>query len=99
MTDRVTEAFRRLLNDAKRGGQAKVDALLALTQRTLLLATWDAAGSTGYRTLSNANGQTALPVFSDRAELERAATAFSWRDPSGAIFSKEVGARAALNYA
>ena len=39
-TDRATEAFRRLLSDAAAGGQAKVDALVALSQRTLFVATW-----------------------------------------------------------
>lgn len=35
MTERQNEALLRLLADAGQGGQAKVDALVALSQRTL----------------------------------------------------------------
>jgi hypothetical protein len=99
LTDRANEAFRRLLVDAKAGGQAKVDALVAISQRVLSVATWGPDDSAGYRTLTNANGETALPVFTNASELERAADQFGWRDGAGAVSSREVGARAAFNYA
>lgn len=99
MTDRVNEAFRRLLVDAKNGGQAKVDALVAISQRVVSVATWGPDDSTGYRTLTNANGETALPVFTEVSELERAADQFGWRGADGVASHREIGARAAFNYA
>lgn len=91
--------FQRLLTDAQQGGQAKVDALMALSQRTVLVPTWGQDDGSNFRTLTNANGQTALPVFSRKDELERASTQFGWSNADGSTSSKEVGARAAFNYA
>lgn len=91
-TDRATEAFRRLLSDAAAGGQAKVDALVALSQRTLFVATWT-PGSDDFRTLVNSSGQQALPVFSSKAELDEAAGRFGWAGPDGSVPHLEVGAR------
>ena len=90
-TDRATEAFRRLLSDAAAGGQAKVDALVALSQRTLFVATWT-PGSDDFRTLVNSSGQQALPVFSSKAELDEAAGRFGWAGPDGSVPHLEVGA-------
>jgi hypothetical protein len=47
MTERQNEALKRLLTDAAQGGQAKVDALVALAQRTLWIVPWE--GVEGYR--------------------------------------------------
>jgi hypothetical protein len=85
------------LADAQQGGQAKIDALVALAQRTVYIPTWGQDAS--FRTLTNANGQTALPIFSSPAELERAARQFGWQGPDGQISSKEIGARGAFNHA
>jgi hypothetical protein len=49
--------------------------------------------------LTNADGQTALPIFSTREELEQAATQFGWLNPDGSASFKEIGARGALNHA
>lgn len=91
-------AFHRLLADAHQGGQAKVDALLALSQRTVFVVPWP-AGIEGYRTLVNSDGVAALPVFSERSQLEEAARRYGWLDASGAAPSVEVGARKAFSYA
>ncbi len=96
--DRALEAFRRLLSDASRGGQAKVDALLALGQRTVWVGTWGPAQE-GFRTLTNSEGHTALPVFSTQAELAGAAARYGWTTPDGSIPGREVGAREALRHA
>lgn len=90
-------AFRRLLADAHQGGQAKVDAMVALAQRTVHVVPWP-GGIEGWRTLVNSEGVAALPMFTSLAELETAARRFGWLDASGAVSSAEVGARAALNY-
>lgn len=91
-------AFRRLLADAHLGGQAKVDALLALAQRTLFVVPWP-GGVEGYRTLVSSDGVAALPLFTGRDTLEAAARRYGWLSPDGGVPSHELGARAALNYA
>ena len=95
--ERALEAFRRLLVDARQGGQAKVDAMLALAQRTIWVATWE-TGEEGFRTLTNSDGATALPVFSSEGTLRDAATRFGWMGPGG-VPGREVGAREALRHA
>ena len=97
MTERQNEALRRLLTDASQGGQAKVDALIALSQRTLWVVPWE--GVEGYRTLVNSTGLAALPVFTSEAELNEAAQRFAWLSPAGTVAHKEIGARAAFGYA
>ncbi len=96
--DAHIEAFRRLLTEGAQGGQAKVDALVALVQRTIFVAPWP-AGVDGYRTLVNSQRSAALPIFTDRAELENAGRRFGWFAPDGSIPGIEIGARAALTYA
>lgn len=91
-------AFRRLLADAHHGGQAKVDALVALAQRTVFVVPWP-GGIEGWRTLVNSDGVAALPIFTSFAELDEAARRYGWLDARGNPPAAEVGARAALNYA
>jgi hypothetical protein len=95
--DRATDAFRRLLADAAAGGQAKVDAIVALIQRTVFVATWTPDGS-GFRTLMNSQGQSALPVFTSREELLNAGRRFAWVEADGSVPHREVGAREALRH-
>jgi hypothetical protein len=97
MTERQNEALKRLLTDASQGGQAKVDALIALSQRILWVVPWE--GVEGYRTLVNSTGLAALPVFTSEAELNEAAQRFAWLTPAGTVSHKEIGARAAFGYA
>lgn len=97
MTERQNEALKRLLADASAGGQAKADAIVALSQRTLWVVPWD--GVEGYRTLVNSTGLAALPVFTTEAELSEAAQRFGWLTPAGGVAHAEVGARAAFTYA
>lgn len=96
--DRALEALHRLLADGNQGGQAKVDALLALAQRTVWVGIWG-AGQEGFRTLTNSEGNTALPVFTTEAELASAAGRLGWTAPDGSIPGREVGAREALRHA
>jgi hypothetical protein len=91
-------ALRRLIADAHQGGQAKVDALVALSQRTVFVIPWP-SGIEGWRTLVNREGIAALPMFTDRSELEEAARRYGWLDARGEAPFAEVGARAAFNYA
>jgi hypothetical protein len=98
MDDPQLAAFRRLLADAHLGGQSKVDALVALSQRTVHVVPWP-GGIEGWRTLVNREGVAALPLFSSFEELEEAARRYGWLDSNAAAPFAEVGARAALNYA
>ncbi len=98
MTDPQTEAFHRLLADAHHGGQAKVDALVALAQRTVYVVPWP-GGIEGYRTLVNSDGVAALPIFSLLAELEEAARRYGWLGADGTAPRAEIGARKAFHYA
>jgi len=95
--DRALEAFRRLLAEGNQGGQAKVDALVALAQRTVWVAIWGAAQE-GFRTLTNSDGNTALPVFTSAQLLEEAGVKFGWLAPDGSALGREVGARQALRH-
>jgi len=90
-------AFRRLMAEAARGGQVKVDAIVALSQRTVLVPTFEAGGEEP-RTLTNTGGEAALPVFSDLEQLELAAARFGWLNPNGRAHYREIGARQALRF-
>lgn len=96
--DRVLGAFRRLLADAALGGQAKVDALVALSQRTVWVATWPGSAES-YRTLVNSSGNAALPIFTDESSLDEAARRYGWLAPDGTLPAREVGAREAFRHA
>jgi len=96
--DSSLDALWRLLAEAASGGQAKVDAIVALSQRTLFVGTWKPHGEGGFRTLQNSNGQTALPVFTTAQELQESARRFAWFQPDGSLNSAEVGARQALRH-
>jgi hypothetical protein len=91
-------ALHRLLRDAARGGQAKVDAIRAVMQRTVFVVPWP-AGNEGFRTLVNREGLVALPMFTDRSQLEIAARRYGWLAPDGSVPAIEVGAREAFHYA
>ncbi len=80
------------------GGQAKVDALVALSQRTVFAPTWR-MGDDGYRTVVSSSGVAALPVWLDFESLADASIAFGWALPDGRVAYKEIGARAALGHA
>lgn len=96
--DRALEALRRLLAEGSTGGQAKVDALMALIQRAVWVPTWG-PGDEGFRTLVNSNGETALCVFTGRDTLGHAAARFGWAQPDRSIPAREAGAREPLRYA
>ncbi|MDQ3036509.1 MAG: SseB family protein, partial [Myxococcota bacterium] len=96
--DRPNAALYRLLAEAVHGGQAKVDAMIALMQRTVFVVPWP-AGADGYRTLVNSQGVAALPLFTDRDELETASRRYGWLAPDGSAPATEMGARQAFHYA
>ncbi|MBK8171025.1 MAG: hypothetical protein IPK60_11875 [Sandaracinaceae bacterium] len=92
------EAFLRLLADAAGGGQSRVDALVALAQRTLFVPTW-LPGDDAFRTVVSSAGVAALPVFVTMQSIEETSRRFGWATPDGRIPYREVGARGALGHA
>ena len=90
-------AFRRVLADGRDGGQAKIDALVALTQRTVHVCVWTPQGE-GYRTITNSAGLAALPIFTGIDALMAAADRLGWRGPDGTVHHLEIGARQALSH-
>ncbi len=96
--DQATIAFRRLLGDANAGDQARVDILVVLVQRTVVVATWPGRED-DIRTLTNSQGETAMPLFTGTEYLEAAARRFGWFNPDGTLQWKEMGARQALRQA
>lgn len=84
--------------DASAGGQPRVDALVALSQRTVWVATWTSLGD-DYRTLVNSNQLSALPIFTGYDALEEAARRFGWQAGDGSIPFRELGAREVLRHA
>jgi len=96
--DSRNAALHRLLSDAQHGGQAKVDALIALAQRTVFVVPWPNPAD-GYRTLVSSSGLAALPIFTDAQMLHDAATRFGWVDSDGNVAHTEIGSRQALSFA
>jgi len=84
--------------DASVGEQAKLDAVVAISQRTLFAVPWPRLED-GLRTLISSGGESALPVFSSIGELEAAVDRFGWRGPDGSTPSREVAAKEAFRYA
>lgn len=96
--DKALEAFWRLLAEANTNSQARVDALIALSQRTVYVCSFGTEEQ-GFRTLLNNEGLEALPIFTDIQALERAAWLYRWHTPDGQAPRQEVGARHALHRA
>src|SRR4051794_12540565 len=96
--DQATIAFRRVLAEANAGEQARVDALVVLSQRTVYAATWPGQNQAA-RTLTNSEGESALPLFTGMDVLDATATRFGWRNADGSLQFRELGAREALRHA
>lgn len=76
---------------------ARVDALVACSQRNVWVATWEPT-SPSFRTLEHDDGHTALPVFSDEWELDRAAESLEWNRGSFRVARREIPARDAMRH-
>lgn len=98
-SDGPTAAFRRLLRQVGGDERARVDALVALSQRTVFAATWPTDPESGVRTLTSSGGETAMPVFTGLDILKDAASRFGWNNPDGTLSWRELGAREALRRA
>lgn len=91
--ERALQAFRRLLKEAQRSDRAKVDAVLAFSQRTFIVPSGEAGE---LYTLVNEAGRHALPLFSARDELQHAAAELDWEDEDGFVPHRELTAAQAM---
>ncbi len=96
--DPATEAFVRMLRDGSGDAQAKSEALRAMLQRSMWVATWEPRAE-GFRTLVNSSGEEALAVFSSEEQLSDAAARFGWLGPDGSIGKKSLGGKVLLTHA
>ncbi|QQR90399.1 MAG: SseB family protein [Myxococcales bacterium] len=72
------EAMHRLLKEAQRGGQAKVDALVALIAREVY-AVRSQQSPSGLMHYQDSVGHLALPIFTDGTTLAEAAERHQWQ--------------------
>lgn len=91
-------AIKRLLLDANTRPSAKTDAVVALLHQMVFVVPWP-NGTPGFRTLVNADGVAALPIFTDTTELENACHRYGWANANNKCSSQEIGAREAFGYA
>ena len=96
--EQATLDFRRVLAAANGGEQARVAALVALSQRNVIVATWPGPHQAA-RTLTNSHSESALPLFTSVDALAPTATRFGWRHPDGSLQYRELPARDALRHA
>jgi hypothetical protein len=96
--DQDTVALRSLLLRALDDEDARAQALAVVSQRRVLAATWPASPES-VRTLTNSDGELAMPLFTGPDELAAAAERFGWLNPDGSLSSRELSAREALQSA
>ncbi|MDH5673695.1 MAG: SseB family protein [Myxococcales bacterium] len=96
--DRTTLALRLLLGQAEGDDGSRAQALMALARQQLVVATWPQAPE-AVRTLTNAEGETALPLFTAEDVLFEAAGNFGWLDGEDGLARKWMSARDALRHA
>jgi hypothetical protein len=95
--DHATVTLRLALLHAEEDAE-RLRALGELVRGTVLAATWPNAPD-AVRTLTNSDGEKAMPLFSGMDTLEHAARRFGWMDPSGSFTFRELPAREALESA
>ncbi|HMI91129.1 MAG TPA: SseB family protein [Polyangiales bacterium] len=89
---------RRLLARAVADDDARSEALDAVCERSVIAATVSGSGD-GLRTLTNANGDKAMPLFTGKDALQAAANRFGWSSKDGAPAMRELSAREAMQSA
>jgi hypothetical protein len=94
-SDQLTTALRRLLLRAVEDDGERGHALAELLGRSVLAATWPGAAE-AVRTLTNSDGEQAMPLFSGRDELLAALRRFGWINPDGSASVRELQAREVL---
>lgn len=87
--------LRRQLRMAVEGTGAREIAVESLLECRVLAVTWPNTPD-AVRTLTNGDGEQAMPLFSGREELQRAAGRFGWVNPDGSLSTRTLAARDAL---
>ena len=77
---------------------ARLLGLSRVAEGTLFAATWPTSPDK-VRTLTNSDGEQAMPLFSGLDNLEAAARRFGWLNPDGSLSFREMPAREALQSA
>jgi hypothetical protein len=97
--ERGLEAFRRLLSQAHDHEEARVDAIVALCQRPVVVPHVASAGAEGFRTVMTRENIEALPMFTDEAALRQCALERGWTEWQEPSCMREIPARHALRWA
>ena len=95
---RKLNALHRLMAEGHRGGHAKIDALVALSQTEVLVAL-ERGSQDKYRCLMSSRGDHGLPVFTTQHALELGARRYGWFEPNGNLRSARIPAKDALRFA
>lgn len=93
--DHGTAALRRLMGRAADDESARDQSLVAVMRRPVLVATWPHSPES-VRTLTNSDGEQAMPLFTGMDALESAARRFGWVSPDGSVTHRELDAAEAM---
>ena len=93
--DQGTAALRQLMSRAADDEAARAEALQLILLRRVLVGTWPHSPES-VRTLTNSNGEQAMPLFTGFDVLLEAAHRFGWTSPDGAVSHREMAAADAL---
>jgi hypothetical protein len=93
--DHGTAALRRLMVRAAEDDAARDQALAAVMQRPVLVATWPHSPDS-VRTLTNSDGEQAMPLFTGADALQDAARRFGWASPDGSVSHRAIDAVEAM---
>src|SRR5687767_11012056 len=94
--DQAVASLRRLLAQANDDERFRARALQRVVQGQVFAATWPDSNES-VRTLTNTEGEQAMPLFSDADTLHAAATRFGWLAADGSCCSRGLSARDALS--
>jgi hypothetical protein len=95
--DPATQSLRQTLLQAEDDAQ-RLRALEAIALRTIFAPTWSNSPE-AVRTLTNSEGEHAMPLFSGLDTLQAAARRFGWMNGDGSLCYRELPAREVLRRA
>ena len=95
--DAATQSLRQTLLQAEDDAQ-RLRALEAIALRTIFAPTWSNSPE-AVRTLTNSEGEHAMPLFSGLDTLQAAARRFGWTNGDGSLCYRELPAREVLRRA
>jgi hypothetical protein len=96
--DAATQSLRQGLLQHGDDDAQRMRALETIVQRSVVAPTWPNSPD-AVRTLTNSDGEHAMPLFSALDTLQAAARRFGWAQPDGSLGLRELPAREALRSA